>query len=120
MLLTIRVVISHPPVDHWNDKITTFPGLYLLSAAAYALVPAPLQGGCSASFLRSLNLLLAAGIPAMAALCRQQVGPAAGSIALHVHVMWSLTSALILSCTHCALCSYSKGNSGTPLKWVSS
>ena len=53
---------------HWDPKITTFPGLYLL-ATPYAKVVGLLHGYlspqgeefCSTGVLRSLNVLLTAG-----------------------------------------------------------
>lgn len=71
MCLTYRRISA----DQWNDKITTLPGLYLLSAVGFAPVARSLGMGaaCSTPFLRTVNLMLAAGVPIMSALCRQQV-----------------------------------------------
>ena len=55
---------------HWDPKITTFPGLYLLSTPyakavgwlqGYLSVHGEAQELCSTGVLRSLNVLLAAG-----------------------------------------------------------
>lgn len=52
------------PSDEWDDKITTFPGLYL-AATAYAHVASLFAGtsdiDCSVPLLRSINVLFALG-----------------------------------------------------------
>lgn len=63
-------------IGEWNDKITTFPGLYILSSLVHGAFKYlwPLESiACSALFLRILNIVLAAFVPIGAALCRGQV-----------------------------------------------
>ena len=48
--------------DHYHPAITTFPGLYLLAAAAYRLAALPLGVRLDAHFLRTVNIPLAAAL----------------------------------------------------------
>lgn len=76
MLCTLQDEIFHIPqaqeycmgrIKSWDSKITTFPGVYFLSAIAHGLVGGIVSGGsqifgdstqCSAWFLRGANLAL--------------------------------------------------------------
>ena len=75
-------------IEHWDPKITTFPGLYML-AAPYAKAVAHLQssltpkGGlqepCSTGVLRSLNALLAAAFFAVVQQLYRRLHPGGGT-----------------------------------------
>ncbi|KAL7683734.1 putative alpha-2-glucosyltransferase Alg10 [Plasmopara halstedii] len=70
--------------DEWDPKITTFPGLYLVSTL-YAKAIWTLQLGdfCSVSVLRSLNVVFALGNVVLCVLLRKLVSPLDPNVLLH-------------------------------------
>ena len=56
-------------LDEWNDKITTPPGLYLISV----LINNSLGCGCSVEMLRIANIVGASITPILVFLCSKQV-----------------------------------------------
>jgi hypothetical protein len=71
---------------YWNNKITTPPGLYLVSSAIYklgALIPVPFNLLCSTLALRALNLFIVVFIaPRLTRSLYRQIHPAASEDAL--------------------------------------
>ncbi|KAL4152436.1 hypothetical protein PRNP1_009366 [Phytophthora ramorum] len=69
--------------DEWDPKITTFPGLYLVSTL-YSEAAARLGWEfCSLSVLRSVNVLFALGNMALCVLLRRHVAPLDPNAWLH-------------------------------------
>ncbi|GMF19880.1 unnamed protein product [Phytophthora lilii] len=70
--------------DEWDPKITTFPGLYLVSTL-YAKTVATLGWGdfCSTAVLRSVNVLFAVGNVVLCVLLRCHVAPQDPNALLH-------------------------------------
>ncbi|KAG2779164.1 hypothetical protein JG687_00006593 [Phytophthora cactorum] len=70
--------------DEWDPKITTFPGLYLVSTL-YFKAASTLNVGdfCSVAVLRSVNVLFALGNVVLCVLLRRHVAPQDPNALLH-------------------------------------
>ncbi|KAK1948496.1 Dol-P-Glc:Glc(2)Man(9)GlcNAc(2)-PP-Dol alpha-1 [Phytophthora citrophthora] len=71
-------------VDEWDPKITTFPGLYLVSTV-YAKAALIFNVGefCSVAVLRSINVLFAVGNVILCVLLRRHISPQDPNALLH-------------------------------------
>jgi alpha-1,2-glucosyltransferase len=87
---------------HWDASITTFPGLYALSAAAHAVARrAGLAVACDAAFLRALNLGLLGLVAAVALqLVRLVHGPQRGGAVTVAHAASVISLPLTLFFSH--------------------
>lgn len=59
--------------EHWDPKITTFPGLYYVSYLLYCVFAAVKPITCMPSVLRSVNVLLSYGLLFILKQCRSKV-----------------------------------------------
>lgn len=73
-----------PSLDEWDPKITTFPGLYLVSTL-YAKLASTFNTDdfCSVAVLRSVNVLFAVGNVVLCASIRHHVAPQDPHALLH-------------------------------------
>ena len=61
-------------IEIWDPKITTFPGIYILSAAIPILLKSfHFQNICMNAYFRGINVILGAIFPFILELCRNKV-----------------------------------------------